>query len=154
VLIPSRTLLLSIAILAASAVLWIASGDIPGPNSWQTYGSALFPRILIATLAGLTLLLLIRELMTTGRTNAFREIGAWVVTENRILAAMVIFALYIFAMPRIGFIFATLGYLFTTLLLLWHPLDRRRLAVSIILAVIVTFSVYMIFEKALAIRLP
>ena len=153
-LIPSRTLLLSIAILAASTVLWIESGNIPGPNSWQTYGSALYPRILIATLAALTFLLLIRELLSSGKTNAFREISKWVVTETRILAAMVLFGLYIAAMPRLGFIISTMAYLFATLLLLWHPVDLRRLIVSAVLAVAVTLSVYVIFETALAIRLP
>lgn len=153
-LIPSRTLLLSIAILAASAVLWIESGNIPGPNSWQTYGSALYPRILIATLAGLTLILLIRELLSSGKTNAFREISTWVMTETRILAAMVLFGLYVAEMSRLGFIMSTMVYLFATLLLLWHPVDMRRLMVSAILAVAVTLSVYVIFETALAIRLP
>ena len=154
VLIPSRTLLLAIAILVASAVLWIESGNIPGPNSWQTYGSALYPRILIATMAALTFLLLIRELLSSGRTNAFREISRWVVTESRILAAMVLFGLYIAAMPWVGFIMATIAYLYATLLLLWHPMDTRRLIVSAVLAVVVAVSVSVIFETALAIRLP
>lgn len=150
----SRTLLLSISLLVISAVLWVEAGDIPGPNSWQTYGSGFFPQILIGALAGLSALLFLRELLFATRTNAFREIGLWVVTEFRILAAMILFMLYLFSMPRLGFIPATLIYLSASLVLLWHPLDRRRAFIIAVLAVAVTFSVHFIFETALSIRLP
>lgn len=151
---PNRTVLLSLALLAVSAVLWRATGDIPGPTSWQTYGSARFPRILIGALAGLSGLLLVRELLSPGPGNALREIGAWFSTERRIFAGMALFGLYVLAMPRVGFRVATLAYLVASLLLLWRPLDRRRVAVIAVLSVVTTLAVQTVFEAVLAIRLP
>ena len=153
-LMPSRTVLLSIALLAACAILWIATGDIPGPTSWQSYGSAIFPRILIGILAALTGLLLVRELLITGRSNAFREIGMWFASEYRIFAGMVVFALYIYAMPRLGFIVATPIYLAVSLSVFWVPIDRRKLVISAVICLGVTFSVHVVFETVLGIRLP
>ncbi len=152
--IPNRTVLLSVALLAACAVLWVATGDIPGPTSWQTYGSALFPRILIGLLAALSALLLVRELLRPGPGNAFREIGAWFTTERRIFLGMALFGLYVWAMPRVGFAAATLAYLAASLLLFWRPLDRRRVVIVAAITVVATFAVQTVFEGALSIRLP
>ena len=151
---PNRTILLSSVLLVASAVLWQATGDIPGPTSWQTYGSARFPRILVGALAGLSALLLVRELLQPESGNALREIGAWFSTERRIFFAMTLFAIYILAMPKIGFRWATLAYLTLSLLLLWRPLDRQRLVILSAISVVATLAVQIVFENALAIRLP
>jgi putative tricarboxylic transport membrane protein len=151
---PSRILLLAISLLVISAVLWVATYDIPGPTSWQTYGSARFPRILIGTLAGLSVLLLVRELLSGDRSNAFRDIAAWVRSEKRILGGMVLFGLYIFALPKAGFIAATMVYLAASLTVLWYPLSRRKVLISGAICIAATFGVFFVFESVLGIRLP
>lgn len=153
-LMPSRNLLLAISLLVVSAILWVATYNIPGPTSWQTYGSARFPRILIGALAGLSALLLVRELLSGDRGNAFRDIAEWTRSERRILGGMVLFGLYIFVLPKVGFIAATMFYLAASLALLWHPLNRRKGIISLSICIGATLGVFFVFESVLGIRLP
>jgi hypothetical protein len=77
------------------------------------------------------------------------------VERNNVLAGLMILALYLFFMPRIGFLPAS--YLFYTVLSLYLCDDRfasKNLIQSVMLSGIVVTGFFLVFRKVLEVPLP
>lgn len=78
-----------------------------------------------------------------------------VVERNNIIAGLVILALYLFFMPRIGFLPAS--YIFFLVLSLYLTDDRlawKRIIQAAVLSAIVVTGFYLVFKNVLGVPLP
>ncbi|WP_246286804.1 tripartite tricarboxylate transporter TctB family protein [Vreelandella maris] len=118
---------LALALLLIVAVMWMESGSIAPPTSWQPYGSALFPRILLVVIGIFSLLILVRSLLVKvpERAGAKQLINEWFQSRRTILALFLLFGLYAALLPVVGYIAATIGFLVASLALL-GPVDVLR----------------------------
>ncbi|WP_249979117.1 tripartite tricarboxylate transporter TctB family protein [Vreelandella olivaria] len=148
---------LALALLLIVAVMWVESGSIRPPTSWQPYGSALFPRILLVTIALLSLLLLARTFFTRVATPykpwplAAKE---WLIHRKTIVALFLFFGLYAALLPIVGYITATISFLVVSLALLLGIDTKRKWIIN--LGISCTFAplVFVIFRYGLNVWLP
>ncbi len=151
----TRDRALALAVLLGTLVLAIDSRDIPAPSSWQPFGSALMPQILLGVLGVLGTALLVKSFLP-GAANGppvLPELRDFVQRNPHILALFALFGIYVFALPRAGYLVATSGFLLAALALLFVRTARRAL-VAVALAIAVSALIYVIFHYGLRIRLP
>ena len=147
---------LALALLLMVAVMWMASGDIRPPTSWQPYGSALFPRILLVVIGLLSLLILVRSLWVKvpERPSAKQLLIEWFQRRRTILALFLLFGLYAAFLPVVGYILATIGFLVASLALLMGINTRRKWIINLTLSVTLALVIFVVFRYGLNVWLP
>ena len=147
---------LALALLLIVAVMWIESGDIRPPTSWQPYGSALFPRILLVVIGLLSLMILVRSLLikVPERASAKQLIKEWFQSRRTIVALFLLFGLYAALLPLVGYIAATIGFLITSLALLMGTNTLRKWLINLTLSCSLAIVRLVIFRYGLNVWLP
>jgi putative tricarboxylic transport membrane protein len=147
---------LALALLSIVAVMWVESGNIRPPTAWQSYGSALFPRILLVVTGLLSLLLLVRSLIAgPGERHApRRSFAEWLAHNRTVLCLFMLFGLYAALLPLLGYIAATLAFLVTSLALLLGIDTRRKWIVNLSVSCTLVPLVFVIFRFGLNVWLP
>lgn len=147
---------LASAILLMVVVLFVESGNIPGKTSWQAYGSAIYPQILLGCIAFFALLLLFssfrqashkphpKKATSTGRPKA----------NVKVLGVFALFGAYAALLPVLGYLVSTLGFMVATQALLLGIDTRKKWAINLVTAGILVPLVYVIFEYGLNVWLP
>jgi putative tricarboxylic transport membrane protein len=147
---------LALALLLIVAVMWVESGSIAPPTSWQPYGSALFPRILLVVIGIFSLLILVRSLLVKvpERPGAKQLIGEWFQSRRTIVALFLLFGLYAALLPVVGYIAATIGFLVTSLALLMGVDSRRKWLINLTLSCSLAIIIFVVFRYGLNVWLP
>ncbi|MDQ7727704.1 tripartite tricarboxylate transporter TctB family protein [Halomonas sp. SpR8] len=147
---------LALALLLIVAVMWVESGDIRPPTSWQPYGSALFPRILLVVIGVLSLMILVRSLLVKvpERVGAQQLIKEWFQSRHTIVALFLLFGLYAALLPLVGYITATIGFLVASLALLMGTNTRRKWIINLTLSFTLTLVIFVVFRYGLNVWLP
>ncbi len=147
---------LAFATLLLVAVLWFEARNIPPRTSWQPYGSAFYPQLLLAVIGALAMVLLARSFLPTQPRQAplLPDIRDFVVRQYKIVLLFVLFGLYAALLPVLGFNAATMGYLAASFALLIGFGKWRKLILALAVAVVATLLVYYVFQYGLRIRLP
>lgn len=147
---------LALVLLLIVAVMWIESGDIRPPTSWQPYGSALFPRILLVLIGLLSLTILVRSLLVTvpERAGTKQLLQEWFQKRRIIVAIFFLFGLYTALLPLVGYIVATIGFLVASLALLMGINTRRKWVINLTLSFTLTLVIFVIFRHGLNVWLP
>jgi putative tricarboxylic transport membrane protein len=147
---------LALALLLIVAIMWVESGSIAPPTSWQPYGSALFPRILLVVIGVLSLLILVRSLLikVPERKSAKQLIVEWFQSRRTIVALFLLFGLYAALLPVVGYIAATLGFLVASFALLMGIDTRRKWIINLTLSCTLAIGIFVIFRYGLNVWLP
>lgn len=147
---------LALLILLLVAVLFIEANKIPPRASWQPYGSAFYPRMLLSVVAVLAGLLLVRSFLpgTEKQRPLIPEVLHFLSKNPRIIAILALFAAFAALLPHIGYIASSICFLTASFWVLAKQLTRKRAAIGIVIAVASTTIVYVIFQHGLGIRLP
>jgi putative tricarboxylic transport membrane protein len=147
---------LALITLAIVAIMFAESTSIPPRTSWQPYGSAFYPRLLLAVVAVFALLLLGRSFMPNVERQRplLPDIATFSKTNHRVIALFVMFGIYAAILPVVGYIAATGGFLIASLALLSGLSSRRKTIATLAISVITPLMIYAVFQYGLGIRLP
>jgi len=159
---------IGLLLLAGSAWLWRAAGEIPQPP-FLPLGPDFYPRLLLALLAALAAALVVADVRTR-RAPVRRGPGlpggadlpadradlgtrqAWR-GSRRVLWTYMLFGAYVALLPVLGFRLATLGFV-ATLTWVLGPRTPRQAAVSAGVGLATALLTHAVFERALRILLP
>lgn len=147
---------LALATLVLVAVMLVESRSIPPATSWQPYGSAFYPRLLLWVIGGLALLLLGRSFLPGAERQPplIPEMVAFAKANHRIVTLFVLFGLYAALLPVVGYIAATAGFLLASLAALSQLETRRKVLGSIAICAVTPLLIFAVFRYGLGIRLP
>lgn len=151
--VKTGDLIMAVALLGLSIALYIQIGNIDTTMVYAM-GPVFFPKILVYTLGGLSLLLIFQSVDFTGRKNwckSARAVDLNTVLLRWLLTGLVL--LYLLLLPILGYVFATMPFLFLAMCLL-GPLKPKNLLVYGITAVAVTLGLQYIFATLLKLFLP
>lgn len=152
---PKADIVLAIAIILFSVVIYVAAMDLP-PAHWEPLGSAALPQALSVIMALLSLYVMIRAiraLKTYAPAKAKQE-----EFQRRPKAAVGMFLLcvaYVGVMDLgiLGFVEATIAFLMA-LCLLFTRAERKHIPWIIGFALVIAFGNFLIFTKFLYVDLP
>jgi putative tricarboxylic transport membrane protein len=147
---------LALVMLLVTAILVVESGDIKPPSSWQPYGSALFPRLLLAVVGLLSILILVRSLFVERphRETPRRSFLEWLRHHRTVLSLFALFGLYALLLPLTGYLITTLGFLVAAFALLLGIDTRRKWFINLAVSGTLAPLVYVIFRYGLNVWLP
>ncbi|GHA87386.1 tripartite tricarboxylate transporter TctB family protein [Modicisalibacter luteus] len=146
---------LATAVLLMVAVLFVESGNIPEKTSWQAYGSAIYPQILLGCIAVFALLLLLNSFRQTSQPGTKGATTAKRPRANvKVVGIFVLFGAYAALLPVLGYLASTLGFMVATQALLLGVDTRRKWIINLTTAGILVPLVYVIFEYGLNVWLP
>jgi hypothetical protein len=138
-----------LAVLAASLFLfWLTLGLRDSPL--VPIGPGFYPRIVLGLTAALALALVVSDLLDRRR----RKPDAAGANYAAVGLHFALFALYVLAMPGLGFRLATAAYLAAANAFLDWPKGTKGWIRVFALALIATAVVYFIFERYLFVLLP
>jgi len=154
----NRESVIALGLLVFTATMWTASYDIPNPG-YQTMGSEVWPRIVLAGLGLLSLIYLVGSL--TGRfaepdsekKARERGIAAWYRHYRNPLWCFFLFVLFLAAMPLLGMLIGGILFVFATLSVIGNN-TPRDIATHAAIAVIMVGAMWAIFTFALGVILP
>jgi putative tricarboxylic transport membrane protein len=135
--------------LAGSLFLLWASRDIPQP-ALVPIGPAFYPRIVLGVTAALSAAVVAGDLW---RRRAAPAAPARI-RYRLVLLTFLIFTLYVFVLPQLGYRLSTLLFVGTLQATLDPPRGARHWAVVAAVAVISTLATYYVFERYLNVLLP
>ena len=144
----SRDGVAGLACLAGSLLLWWTSRGLPQP-ALVPIGPAFYPRILFGVTAALSLLLIIGDLWHRGERPARAP-----VSYRLVVRTFLIFTLYVFLLPALGYRVATLLFVATLQATLEPPKTARGWALIAVMAIGATVVTYYVFEVYLNVLLP
>lgn len=151
--VKTGDLFMGLALLGFSVALYIQTGNIDTTMVYAL-GPVFFPKLLIYMLGILSLLLMYQSVDITGKKNWCKSARA--VDYNSVLLRWLLVGMvlvYLFLLPVIGYVYATMPFLFLAMCLL-GPLKPKNLAVYGITAVAVTLGLQYIFATLLKLFLP
>ncbi len=120
-------------------------------------GPEFYPQLVLGTTAFLALLLVVSDLIAHRRARVATPPLVFTVRANYALVviAFAIFAIYVIALPYLGFRVATLAFLVAMPLALEAPRGvRRRWIVVFAVALVATVVIYLAFDSYLQVLLP
>jgi len=148
--------LLSASLVLFIIIFFIESGNIPEKAASQTFGSAFYPRILLAILGFLTILLIVKSFILK-RSEGKKETSSEHTSYKAyiyVVSLFVITGIYIYLIGLVGFLVSTFIYLIASQIILIGLKRKKHLVISITSSLVIAFSVYFIFENYLNILLP
>ena len=134
--------------LAGSLLLLWASRDITQP-ALVPIGPAFYPRIVLGVTAALSAAVLATDLWRRRATAAPAP-----VSYRLVLLTFVIFTLYVFVLPLLGYRVSTLLFVGTLQATLDPPRRARDWLMVGVVAVVSTVATYFVFERYLNVLLP
>lgn len=150
----SKDRVLAITLLLFVIVMFTETFNIAGKNSFQIYSSAFYPRILLAVIAALTVVLLITSFLGnkkgTRKKVEFKDLEKYA----KVVLLFVFFGIYISILPYLGFILSSTIYLFISQGILMGYRKVKTLILNVAVSLIATFSIYFIFNNLLNVWLP
>jgi hypothetical protein len=135
--------------LAASLVFFWLTLELR-PNPLVPVGPGFYPRIVLGLTAFLSFALIVFDLLDRKKSAA--KTGN--LNYGLVLAAFVIFGLYVGAMPYVGFRIATLVFVAALQATLEPPRGARGWALVGVTALVTTAASYFLFERYLQVLLP
>jgi putative tricarboxylic transport membrane protein len=145
----TRDGIVGLACLAGSLVLLWSSRDIPQP-ALVPIGPAFYPRIVLGVTAVLSAALLATDLWRRRPTPA----PAARVSYRLVLLTFLVFTLYVFVLPLLGYRLGTVLFVAGLQATLDPPHRARDWVLVGVVAVISMLVTYYVFERYLSVLLP
>jgi putative tricarboxylic transport membrane protein len=125
-------------------------------NPLVPIGPAFYPRFLLLLIFGLSLALVLQDLLTGREKREKRDrpgFKNWLSEYQSTLLTFCLFFLYVLLLPKLGFLLSTILFVSTLQWLLGQPV-WRRLPGSSLIGIGTSVATYWIFEKYLHVFLP
>ncbi|GAA3543315.1 tripartite tricarboxylate transporter TctB family protein [Zobellella aerophila] len=144
---------LAIAVLLMVVILFIESENIPEKTSWQAYGSALYPQILLGIIGVTATLVLLKSFINIA---PIEQDGSKkrLVFDWKVFGIFVIFGSYAALLPILGYLISTMVFMVTMQGLLLEVNTPKKWVVNILTSGIMVPLVYVIFKFGLNVWLP
>jgi hypothetical protein len=134
--------------LAGSLFLLWTSRGLPQP-ALVPIGPAFYPRILLGVTAALSLALLLSDLWRSRERPAAPEVA-----YRLVVLTFLVFSVYVFLLPVLGYRVATLLFVSTLQVVLDPPRSARAWGLVAAMAIGSTLVTYYVFEVYLSVLLP
>ncbi|QJQ95184.1 MULTISPECIES: tripartite tricarboxylate transporter TctB family protein [Halomonadaceae] len=144
----------NLALLGIAAVMFTHAGGLPS-SAWEPIGSGSFPRLMLAILALLNVIMIAKESAKLRHTTALPNgsVGTWLWRHRLAFGVLGLFTLYAFAVPLVGFRWATLPFVLACQVLLGAH-RPRQLAIAVLIALLMSVGLDALFRHVFTISLP
>ncbi|GAB3845896.1 tripartite tricarboxylate transporter TctB family protein [Nesterenkonia populi] len=144
----------ALVLMVLVAAFWMESGELPEASGGAAVGPAFLPRVILATLFALTLLMLVQSFIKAEEAVRFTGIGGFLRLHWRVPALLAAVGVYIALMDGVGFVVASIIFLLGAFALLIRDYSRGIVIAAAAIAVGLPFGLAWLFETVLSTFLP
>jgi hypothetical protein len=137
--------------LALAGAMLVLSFQIPQPPLLPVR-PAFYPQIILGVMAVLGIGLVVEDILA--RRRGARPAARAPRAHGRVLLTFVVFALYLFVLPEIGFRLATFVFVAALQIALDPPRTLRDWGRTVLVALATVAVTYLVFERYLYVLLP
>lgn len=144
-----------LVIMATSIVLVVDARAIP-TSRWEVLGAGAFPMLvfgILIVLSAVSILGSLRKLGTRGMVGFAAAASSWVRTRYLVFVLFGLFAVYLLAIPRLGFTIATFTFLMVAQLVL-APRTGRTVILALVISLLFSFGLNKLFADVFNVFLP
>jgi putative tricarboxylic transport membrane protein len=146
--------ILSISLLVFCLLMFMETFNFAEKSKMSIAGPEVYPRIVIASIAAFSVILLIRSFFSKANPTPRIGMKEFIKKYKKIILLFLFFGIYVFLLPNISFIFATILFMFVSQALLMGIKHRKQLMINVCVTSVSTFFIYFIFTNFLNIWLP
>lgn len=144
----------AVGLMVLVAAFWRETAELSGASGGSPVGPAFVPRVVLALIFGLAVLLLVQSFLQAEKAVRMTGIGDFLKLHWRVPALLAGFGVYVALMEGIGFTWASVAFLLGSFALLIREYSRGILIASAAIAVGLPFGLEWLFESALNTFLP
>lgn len=148
--------LLSYAVLLVAAVLlYFEASGLP-TSRWEVLGAGAFPQLVLGALALLSAIAIfdsLKKLRAAGQLGFGEAVLWWLRARRLVVFLFVVFVVYLWAIPWLGFSLATLSFLLVAQALL-APRTLFALGMGLVIAVLFSYGMNWLFADVFSVFLP
>ncbi len=151
-----RDAITGLVVFAASLFLFWATLGLER-HPLVPVGPDFYPKLVLGVTAAMAALLVVLDLLERRRLRVSPPVAALAAEPRNyalVLVAFAVFAVYVGALPYLGFRVATLAFLVAMQAVLDRPRSTRRWTGAVVLAIATTLATYYLFEGYLHVLLP
>ena len=144
-----------VVLLLASVLLYFQASGLP-TSRWEVLGAGAFPKLVLGALALLSLVAIVdsvRKLRAAGWPGFGWAVAWWLRARRLVIYLFVLLAVYLWAIPWLGFGIATFVFLLAAQALL-APWTWFAAGVGIVIAVLFSFGMNWLFAEVFLVFLP
>jgi putative tricarboxylic transport membrane protein len=145
---------LSISLLIFCLIMYMETFNFAEKTNLQVAGPEVYPRIVLSIIAAFSIIVLIKSFFTKENTTAAFEWKGFLDEYGKIILLFLSFGIYVFLLATVGFIVATLLFMFVGQALLMGLKQPKPIIINICVTSVATFLVYFVFTDFLGIWLP
>src|SRR5690625_3291429 len=144
----------SIVVIIVCIVMFLETFNFSTSSPYNT-GPELFPRIIILIVFLLSAALLIKSFFTKSEgRKTFISLKEFIDHYGSTILFFISFLIYTILLPILGFIFATLLFMFFAQTILTGFKKKKLLLLNVVISSISTIGVYFTFTEVLSLWLP
>lgn len=149
-----RDAITGLVVFATSLFLFLATLGLER-HPLVPVGPEFYPQLVLGATGFLALLLVVSDVVAHRRAQVVSAVSTVRANYRLVVIAFTIFAIYVIALPYLGFRVATFAFLLAMPLALEPARGaRRRLIVVCIVALVATIVIYLAFDSYLQVLLP
>jgi len=149
-----RDAITGLVVFATSLFLFLATLGLER-HPLVPVGPEFYPQLVLGATGFLALLLVVSDIVAHRRAQVAAAVSTVRANYRLVVIAFAIFAIYVIALPYLGFRVATFAFLLAMPLALEPARGaRRRLIVVCIVALVATIAIYLAFDSYLQVLLP
>jgi putative tricarboxylic transport membrane protein len=149
-----RDAITGLVVFATSLFLFLATLGLER-HPLVPVGPEFYPQLVLGATGFLALLLVVSDVVAHRRAQVASAVSTVRANYRLVVIAFAIFAIYVIALPYLGFRVATFAFLLAMPLALEPARGaRRRLIVVCIVALVATIAIYLAFDSYLQVLLP
>lgn len=148
--------LISYAVLLGAAVLLYFEATALPTSRWGVLGAGAFPKLVLGALAILALVAIVEsvgKLRVAGWPGFGWAVAWWLRARRLVIILFVLLAVYLWAIPWVGFSIATFVFLLVAQALL-APRTWFAAGVGLVIAVLFSFGMNWLFAEVFLVFLP
>ena len=123
------------------------------PSMFGQMPATLWPRMILAPLAALSLMLLVRAQLAGGDASSRKSFGEWLAYYKNPIVCFSLFFLFLILMPVMGMLLGGLTYVFLTLNYLGGWSGKKMVQHGLV-ALVTVVGMWAIFTQLLGVFLP
>ena len=144
-----------VVLLVASILLWFEASGLP-TSRWEVLGAGAFPKLVLGVLAVLSAVAIadsLKKLRVTGWPAFGGAVLWWLRARRLVILLFLVLAVYLWAIPWLGFSLATFLFLLVAQALL-APRTWLAAGVGLAIAVLFSYGINWLFAEVFLVFLP
>ncbi|MGN8644885.1 tripartite tricarboxylate transporter TctB family protein [Gracilibacillus sp. HCP3S3_G5_1] len=146
--------LFALAVIVLSSIFFWGTNQFATTSGGYNVSPAFFPRLILMVMLVLAIIIFIKSFFNGTEPSFFQSVLHYCRLHWRVGVMIFFIFLFIYLMPIVGFLYASIVFLICSMLLLLQAFSRNIIVSCLVIAIIAPLAIDLLFRHVLGIYLP